>query len=127
MSTPSVKAELNAVKPLPHGQAIEFWKKRLPLSPEDYRALGEMRLEAQTRAFTVADISSIDALMTIHDALGEALKHGESFGDFKKRIREQITANGWGRLCRKHLLDHQARTGLPESLGQSGSGPARPV
>lgn len=97
MPTPSRRAELNAVKPLPHGQAIEFWKKRLPLSPEDYRALGEMSLEAQTRAFAVADISSIDALMTIHDALGEALKHGESFGDFKKRIREQITANGWGR------------------------------
>lgn len=120
MSTPSVKAELNAVKPLPHGQAIEFWKRRLPLSPEDYRALGEMRLEAQTRAFTVADISSIDALMTIHDALGEALKHGESFGDFKKRIREQITANGWGRIMSPRKQDR-----FTQPIGTSSRPPLR--
>lgn len=90
------KPYIDAVTPLPHAEAIDYWRQRMAMSPEDFAVLTKDDPEAAFRAFSVTGIAKISALKEIHSALQNALVKGESFGDFEKRIKEQITAQKWG-------------------------------
>lgn len=51
--------------------------------------------EAHARAFTVAGVTKLDVLSDIRGALSEALKQGETLGDFQKRLQPLLEAKGW--------------------------------
>lgn len=80
---------------LPHAEAIKFWKqKSLGLSPDTIAGIGD---RLSVKAFAVSGITKMDALETIYKAMEKALTDGESFGDFKRRIKEHVTAQSWSR------------------------------
>ncbi|SHI60651.1 PBECR2 nuclease fold domain-containing protein [Halodesulfovibrio aestuarii] len=75
------------IKPvaLPPEVAIAYWKDKVPVSASEYKALNE---SARSRAFAVSSLARVDQVAAMQDAIGRAIKDGETFEDFKKRIVE---------------------------------------
>ena len=79
-------------RPLSMEEARAFWKGKVPMDKAEFDRLSR---DAKARAFAVAGLARGDQLAAVHDALYQAVANGESLGDFKKRIREVIEAEGW--------------------------------
>lgn len=87
LDDPEILAE--PVKP---EAAIEFWKQRAKLTWDEAKGLAD---GAKARAFYVTGLYQLDLVNMISDALQKALEDGELLEDFKKRIEEAITKQGW--------------------------------
>lgn len=79
-------------KPLPMKGALEYWRNKVPLSPDEFYALAERH---RSRAFTVSGIAQADMLRDVHESLQRALSEGKSFGSWKKEMRELWEQLGW--------------------------------
>lgn len=79
-------------EPLPIDEAIEFWRNKVQLSPRQFAQLAD---EAKNLAFAVSGIAKGDELTTVFEALNRAIAQGDSFGEFKKQIREIVERRGW--------------------------------
>lgn len=72
--------------------AIAFWASRSAMTAAEMKGLAE---DARKRAFYVTGLAERDAVQTVKDAIGEALKNGETLADFKERIKDVIQSQGW--------------------------------
>lgn len=88
---PMPEPELLA-KPVSPEAALAFWQAKVPMTREQAIALGERE---RWRAFYVAGLCRLDQIQSVHAALGEALKNGESLADFQGRIGTVIDSEGW--------------------------------
>ena len=79
-------------RPLSMEEARAFWQGKVPMGKAEFDRLSR---DAKARAFAVAGLARGDQLAAVHDALYQAVVGGESLGDFKKRIRQVIEAEGW--------------------------------
>lgn len=73
-------------------EAVEWFKRRLAILKDEWNRL-ERR--AQRRAFTVAGVAELDLVATVMDAIGRAVKTGETLETFKRRVGDQL-ALAWG-------------------------------
>lgn len=79
-------------QPVQPEAAIAFWASRSAMTVEDIKKLAD---GAKMRAFYIAGLAERDAVQTVKDAIGEALKNGETLADFKERIKDVIESQGW--------------------------------
>lgn len=79
-------------EPVAPEAAIEFWKQRAKLTWEEAKGLAD---GAKARAFYVTGLYRQDLVNLVSDALQKALEDGETLDDFKKRIADVITKQGW--------------------------------
>lgn len=77
---------LPALTPVPFAEAIAWARARQVVLPESY--YGQLQGLARSMAFSVAGIAKLDQLQTVLDSLAANLESGESFGQWKKRVRE---------------------------------------
>ena len=81
-----------AIPILPMKEALKFWRKKIPLTAEKYRALQE---EYRVRAFTVAKLAQLDQIVAVKKSIRRALKTGESFEEWKKKSADIFIRAGW--------------------------------
>lgn len=85
------KVEILA-KPVQPEAAIAFWGSKSALPYDEAKRLSD---GAMQRAFYVTGLAERDAAQAVKDALGEALKNGETLKDFKARCLDTIEKQGW--------------------------------
>jgi SPP1 gp7 family putative phage head morphogenesis protein len=95
-------------EPLPMDEAIEFWREKIPLTPDEFYA---MAAEARSKAFTISGISSLDILFDIHKALLKALEKDTTFEEFRKEVNAIFEKKGWTGLS-PYRLDNVFRTNI---------------
>lgn len=79
-------------EPVQPEAAIAFWASRSAMTAAEMKKAAD---DAAMRAFYVAGLAERDAVQTVQDAIGEALKNGETLADFKERIKDVIESQGW--------------------------------
>ncbi|HUT12921.1 MAG TPA: phage minor head protein [Thermoguttaceae bacterium] len=77
---------------LPFLQAIEALADRLAIPKVVF-----MELDAanRSRAFTMARIADLNVLQSVHDELTIAINDGETFAQFKQRLKDVQERTGW--------------------------------
>lgn len=80
------------VDPLPPQEALAFWRGKVPVTPEAFRAMNDA---ARTRAFAVSGMARLDRVAALQTALADALEKGESLATFKGRIGDILQEQGW--------------------------------
>lgn len=73
-------------------EAVAFLQKKGYAITEGWK---DLLAEAHLRAFTVAGVMKLDALVLIKELLGKALDEGETFEDFKKQAEARVTEAGF--------------------------------
>ena len=68
------KAEYGLTGDFIFKEAVEFLKKKIPLTLEEYREISD---ECKGKAFTVSGYTSLEVLQKFLDELTEACEHGE--------------------------------------------------
>lgn len=81
--------EPNAVEPR---EAIEWFRARVPMTPDEYRALED---RARRKAFAVAGVMDLDLLNDAYKAIDKAIAEGTTFADFQKEIGPKLEKT-WG-------------------------------
>jgi SPP1 gp7 family putative phage head morphogenesis protein len=74
-------------------EAIEWFRKRVPMTDSQYARLV---LLANGRAFTLAGVAQLDMVADVQRSIDRALSSGESFGDWKRKIKARLL-NAWRR------------------------------
>jgi len=90
----AIYAEANkgyVFEPLEPKEAIEWFEGLLPMTKEEFEGL---LWGARHRAFTVADIQSKDIIGKVQDSLTKSLISGQTFGEWKKGIRQVFENEG---------------------------------
>ncbi|MBW1990344.1 MAG: hypothetical protein JRI97_12485, partial [Deltaproteobacteria bacterium] len=70
MPTRSPVRARQVLRPVPFAQAVEAWKRKVPVRPGDFKQLAD---EAKTLAFSVSGIAKGDELTTVFDSMTRAL------------------------------------------------------
>jgi SPP1 gp7 family putative phage head morphogenesis protein len=79
--------------PVPFEEAERFFEGKLPLAPGVAEKLQGI---AKSRAFAVAGIAKEEALRTVFESMGRAIREGRTLADFRKDIGQVIEDRGWG-------------------------------
>lgn len=74
-------------------EAVEWFRKRLAISPEEFAAL---EAEAKRRAFSIAGATQMSVVKDVWDAVDKAVAEGVSLGKFKKEVGPALTEE-WGK------------------------------
>lgn len=91
-------------------EAIEYFVKKLLLSPEEFAALEQ---DAKTMAFTVSELSKQTELQFVFDSIKKALEEGQGFAEWKKQTKELWKQKGWSDFRIKTVYQtnmHQAKS-----------------
>jgi uncharacterized protein with gpF-like domain len=72
--------------------AIKWFRKRVPISDDEYATLEEA---AKSRAFKVAGIAQLDIVQDVFDQILIALEDGTDFKAFKAALSDRLSA-AWG-------------------------------
>lgn len=78
--------------PLPFREAIAYWSGKVPMSESELNALAQ---EMRRKAFTLSNVTKMEILTDIYDALSKAIGEGESLGQFKGRLKDIMQQRGW--------------------------------
>lgn len=81
--------EPDAVSPT---EATAWFRARVPMTPDEYRALAG---RARRKAFTVAGVADLDLLNDAYKAIDKALADGTTLETFVKDVGEKLEAK-WG-------------------------------
>ena len=65
---------------LPFDEAIAFFRGQIPMTMDQFLMLSD---EARARAFSVSNVTGIDALKSMQDSLSKALEEGLTFADWQ--------------------------------------------
>lgn len=74
-------------------KAVAWFRKRVPVTENGYRAL---TVRERDRAFHIAHVQQMRVVETIYNEIDRAIAEGTPFGDFKKRIRDKLKAHEVG-------------------------------
>lgn len=78
--------------PVDFDEAIAWFRKRVKLTPDEWRALED---RAKAKAFTVANVAQLDLVDHAWQGIDDAIAKGTTLDDFKKSIGETLKA-AWG-------------------------------
>lgn len=73
-------------------EALKYFKTRLPMTKEEFAAL-EKAIRA--RAFTVANVATLDIVQAIYNSLLKALETGATMEEFRQEVNEFIQNEGY--------------------------------
>src|SRR5690606_18372308 len=73
--------------------AIRAFRRRVIMNDDAFTALADRNHD---RAFTIADVASLDLIADVWRALDHALENGTDFRDFKKAVGEKLKAEWQG-------------------------------
>jgi SPP1 gp7 family putative phage head morphogenesis protein len=73
-------------------EALAFWADKVPMARADF---DEMAEQMHARGFYVTGLNRIDQIEAVHTAIYHALSDGETFEDWKLRIKDIIDQQGW--------------------------------
>lgn len=73
-------------------EAVEFLKKKKPLSAAEYKALDK---ECRAKAFTVSGYTSLEVLQKFLDELTDACENGRTKKDFMDAMNDFLERNGY--------------------------------
>lgn len=79
-------------EPLPFEEAIQFFKDKLALKPEEYKRLAE---EAKVKAFTISGYTSLEILNDILKELEKALTEGITVTEFRDSVNQLLERKGY--------------------------------
>ena len=77
---------------LPFAEALDFWRKKVPVRPRDFYRLAE---EYRVRAFTVGGLAQIDQVMAVQKSLERAIEQGKPMTEWRKNIDGFFARAGW--------------------------------
>jgi SPP1 gp7 family putative phage head morphogenesis protein len=80
------------MEPLPFEEAIRFFRDKLTLTPEQYRALAE---DAEAKAFTVSGYTSLEVINDIFRELDKALADGLTVKEFRDSVNGLLAKKGY--------------------------------
>ena len=78
--------------PVKFREAIAAWRKRDPMSSDDYDALEEGEAD---HAWTVAAAAQADLVADVFDAIESAIENGDTLEDFQDTVSDRL-AEAWG-------------------------------
>ncbi|UAW08045.1 hypothetical protein [Myxococcus phage Mx4 ts27htf-1hrm-1] len=78
--------------PARFAEAVEYFRARLAVTDEAWRAMSE---EARQRAFKVAGVAQLDLVASVWKALDKAVAEGTTFADFKREVGAALKKE-WG-------------------------------
>jgi SPP1 gp7 family putative phage head morphogenesis protein len=96
------------LEPLDFERALEFFRDKVVLAPDEFRALWE---EYRSLAFTVSGIAALDVLHDIYRELLRAIEEGLTARDFAESFGEILERRGWEGLA-PHRVDNVFRTNV---------------
>ena len=96
----AVTAEVGAF-----AEAVEWFGERFPVTEELLEELGEF---AGSRAWTIAAVSQLNAVLAAHKVLSDAIELGTKLEDVKANLAEALEAYGFS----GHRLESIARTNV---------------
>lgn len=73
-------------------EAVRAFRKRVPMTDEEWQKLDESERE---RAFKVSAVANADLVQDVYDAIERAIEDGTDFDDFKAAVGDQL-AEAWG-------------------------------
>ena len=91
-------------------EAIEYFVKKLLLSPEEFAALEQ---DAKVFAFTVSELTKNSELEFVFGSIKKALDEGQGFAEWKKQTKEIWKQKGWSDFRVKTVYQtnmHQAKS-----------------
>lgn len=88
-------AETIRLEPLTFAAAIEFFRDKVALTPQQFAELAEA---CRIRAFTVSGIAALDILQDMLEALNTALAAGTTMESWRKEVNRLLAAKGWDGL-----------------------------
>lgn len=68
-------------------EAVDWFRARVPMTEDEF---ADLTAEARHKAFTVADLTNLEAVRTVHEEIAGALEHGRGLDDFKRRVKEKL-------------------------------------
>lgn len=80
------------LRPLPFDEAIDFFRGKVPLTAEAFKALSG---QARDRAFTLAGAASADLVADVKGELLKALEEGATLEEFRKNVNALLERKGW--------------------------------
>jgi len=78
-------------EPLPFDEAIEYFRRKLNLTPEQFERL---RAAARAKAFTIADGASAQVRLSINELLEGALSDGLTLREFQSQAADVLDSAG---------------------------------
>lgn len=72
--------------------AVKYFQDKGALLSFDYT---DVEKETHAHAFTVAKVTSFDLLRTIHQEVDRSIGQGQTFEEYKRRLRWQLQERGW--------------------------------
>jgi len=95
-------------EPMPPKEAIDFFKKLIPLDPERAKEVGK---KLEEYGFRIAGLEDARILELVKAGLDDALEEGSTVGEFRKKVNALFDAEGITRLSAHHI-DNVFRTNL---------------
>lgn len=77
---------------LPPERAVAFLRAKGYVISDNWT---DVWREAHSRAFTVANVATMDVLQDIRQAIDDALTNGETIEQFKNKLKPTLQAKGW--------------------------------
>jgi SPP1 gp7 family putative phage head morphogenesis protein len=98
---------IQAVFDKPFDEQMEYFRQKgYIFSPDSWRDVWQ---QAHSRAFTVAQVTTIDVLMDIRSAIDNAVETGITMKQFKQSLKDILIARGW-----YAPKDEKATIGMPD-------------
>src|SRR5690606_39504764 len=98
--------------PVKNESAIEWFRKKVPLTREQWDQLVD---DAKRRAFTVSSVARLDVIADTLAALDRAIAEGTTFQEFKKDVAAKLTEEWHGTVkdrSEEHTSELQSRENL---------------
>jgi SPP1 gp7 family putative phage head morphogenesis protein len=80
------------LEPLTFEEALQHFKDKLPMTLEEFKALEAVM---RARAFTVANVATLDIVQAIYDELLKAIETGGTIAEFRERVNAYIEDEGY--------------------------------
>lgn len=85
-------ADFEKITLLPMDEAIDYWRLRVPMSPDEYKALAA---ESKAKAFSSALATSAHMVAQVYQAIEDALADGDTFEEFQDKTKDLFEKAGY--------------------------------
>lgn len=80
-------------EPLLFAEAVEYFARKFPMTEELAEQFAEY---AGSRAWTIAGVTQLDIVLSVHESLTEAIAKGIPFAEWQKSVAPMLT-KAWGK------------------------------
>jgi len=78
--------------PVKFKEAIKAFRKKVPMTEDEW---GELEADELQFAFTVANVTQLDLVVDVYEAITRAIENGTTLEDFKAEVGERLSEE-WG-------------------------------